>query len=236
MILSHSRRFIFVHLHKTAGESITQALAPHLSANDIRFSASRWLRPFNEYYKAKYKLRKHSSASSLKSLLGEDIWDSYYKFSFVRNPIDRIRSLRSYYERIARERDAHPVRSRVGTLLGLTGDPESWPGMQAYRETQSFSEFIRRPKLVDMENGARQQFDLLTDDNGCLLVDFVGRFETLQDDFLTVARTIGVEGATLGWSNRSQHPAAVTDISNDDRDYLMRLYRKDFEAFYSPPG
>ena len=35
MIVSHSRRFVFVHLHKTAGTSVKQALRPHLAAGDF---------------------------------------------------------------------------------------------------------------------------------------------------------------------------------------------------------
>jgi hypothetical protein len=43
MIISHSRRFVFVHIHETAGESVTEALAPHLKRRDLAAPEDRAL-------------------------------------------------------------------------------------------------------------------------------------------------------------------------------------------------
>lgn len=35
MIISMSRRFIFIHIHKCAGDTVETACAPYLAVNDI---------------------------------------------------------------------------------------------------------------------------------------------------------------------------------------------------------
>ncbi len=54
MIISHSRKFIYVHLHKTAGEAITAALGPHLGPADILRDNTGWKEstgPLRSYFR-----------------------------------------------------------------------------------------------------------------------------------------------------------------------------------------
>jgi hypothetical protein len=75
-MISHQNRWIFVHIQKTGGNSIRQALGVEL--NDPH---------------------KHRFASELREIYGMDAWDSYFKFAFVRNPWDRLVSWWSAIER-----------------------------------------------------------------------------------------------------------------------------------------
>ena len=93
----------------------------------------------------------------MRTFVGDATWDDYLKFSFVRDPFDRLRSLYFYFERmLARRREPH-LRNALLWLPG-TGfrDPLKWPGMQALLETESFSGFIRHPAF-STEIGARPQ-------------------------------------------------------------------------------
>ena len=67
-------RVLFVHIARTGGTSIEAALA-----------GQDWWNISPE--------TKHLSARQLRALAGEDRWSSYFKFTIVRNPWDRIISM-----------------------------------------------------------------------------------------------------------------------------------------------
>jgi hypothetical protein len=232
MIISHSRKFIFIHLHKTAGESVSEALRPYLSGRDLFLGPGLRGELNNAYYNSRYRLQKHSGTRKVQRFVGEAIWDDYLTFSFVRDPVDRARSLYFYYERMLQRRQERSLRNALLWLPGMR-DPYQWPGMQAYMETGSFSEFIRHPKFSPSHGGTRRQADLLCDTDGRLMVDLVGRYETLQQDFASIAARLGLEGASLGWRNASRNRAGG-DVSETDQAHLAEIYRDDYALFY--PG
>ncbi len=122
MIISHKYKFIFLKTVKTAGTSIEIALSKYCGPDDIITPASpedeitrrelNYPGPQNYFpsiwnYSVKDVLRRvfkgekkllfynNISAKKVKARIGKEVWDSYYKFCFERNPWDRIISL--YY-------------------------------------------------------------------------------------------------------------------------------------------
>lgn len=105
MIISLSRRFIFVHLHKCAGESIEIGIAPFLRVNDILNGAGAsttesWLTEM--MLDRLIGLAKHSSAREIKERMGE-FYDYFYTFAVVRRPDRRIHSLYSFFIGLVRQ-------------------------------------------------------------------------------------------------------------------------------------
>ena len=83
MLLSHRHKFIFVHIQKTGGTSITAALKPYCDATAL----------------AQIKesgLAVHSGAAEIIQVLGRDMWDEYFTFCFERNPWSKCLSLYLY--------------------------------------------------------------------------------------------------------------------------------------------
>jgi hypothetical protein len=238
MIISHSRKFVFVHIHKTAGESITGALVPHLGRGDLVLGTTPMGKLRNAFASRRIGLRKHSPAREIRAHLGEARWRDYFTFGFVRDPVDRLRSLYHYFERMAAQRDSRSWRN-LPLLLPGTGvrDPNRWPGMAAYRETSSFSEFIRHPAFGRHLAGAGSQADFFDDGAGHLAVDFVGRYERLEADFAEVARRLDLPDLRLGWRNPSRNSAAPAPADPADLALLEEIYRKDFDTFgYTSPA
>jgi len=134
---------------------------------------------YNTEERSKFEGMKHITAQNMKDIVGNKIWSSYFTFSFVRNPWDRI--LSAY---LKRRKDANRiVRS-------------TWPNSKLLF---NISVMI---KYGIMGTKSKRQTDYITNDEGEIIVDFIGRFENLEKDFERVCSKIGVS-ASLGTNNDS---------------------------------
>jgi hypothetical protein len=77
-MVSHSRRFIFLHIPKTGGTSVSKALSRYGVALQGPKNCD------SVYF-------KHAYARDLKRMLGDE-YDRYFKFTIVRNPWDWVAS------------------------------------------------------------------------------------------------------------------------------------------------
>jgi hypothetical protein len=112
MILSHSKQFIFFKTPKTAGTSVEIALSKICSDIDVitpitkadeklrismegrtaqNHESSLWLNIRGKGY----RFYNHMGAHEVRALVSADVWQSYKKFAFVRNPWDQVVS--GYY-------------------------------------------------------------------------------------------------------------------------------------------
>jgi len=124
MIISHKYKFIFLKTRKTAGTSIEIALSRFCGEEDVltpisrpdeRFRAELGYRgPQNFRVLESKNARKdgrpivsrkkigyynHIPAKRIRSILGTETWDEYFKFCFERNPWDRVISMYSWRTR-----------------------------------------------------------------------------------------------------------------------------------------
>ncbi len=91
--------------------------------------------------------------------------DTYFKFAFVRNPWDRVYS---WYRNVMRDK-LHQQELSIG------GD-------------SSFQEFVRN--CLDTW-ALRPQLSWITDETGEVAIDYVGKFETLEDDYRFICKRLG---------------------------------------------
>ena len=179
MLVSHKHRFAFVHVPKTGGCSISQALQPY-GDRVMRFWMNRWLDRIgihvNHYAPPEMKrFRLHTPADTLRRQLPADDFARLFKFAFVRNPWDL---LVSYFHYLV----SSPRHHRRARATGLA----SFEGYVDYE--------LRRDKI--------SQSRMLCDRHGRLLVDHVARFESLHEDFDRICGWLGVP-ATLPHVNRT---------------------------------
>src|SRR5882757_3659778 len=89
-MISFQKRFLFVHIPKTAGNSIQSILRDY---SEDQLVALRREQDGIERFglrNPKYKIKKHSTLADYRAALGEMEFGNLYKFTCVRNPWDRM--------------------------------------------------------------------------------------------------------------------------------------------------
>lgn len=203
MIISHKHRFIFFAVPRTATHAVRQALRPCLDADDWEQQAlfSKQSIPVPGIAAIGHG---HVSFQQLRACLPAQIWSSYFKFGFVRNPFDRF----------------------VSTCFFLNRRNRGFAGSEV--------EFMRR--AIGRERFRQRvlaipQYRLLMDENDTLMMDYVGRYETLQESFDEICRQIGITPPELSRKNESRHRDYACYYDVTMQQAVADCYRKDFELF-----
>ena len=92
---------------------------------------------------------------------------------------------------------------------------------------KSFDQYIEWRINSDLE----LQKDFIYDESGRLLVDFVGRFENLQQDFDEICKRIPIPPTSLPLINTSQHRPYKDYYNNRTRDLVYNAFKTDIELF-----
>jgi chondroitin 4-sulfotransferase 11 len=145
----------------------------------------------------------------------------YFKFAFVRDPFDRLVSTWSYL--------------KGG---GMTQADAEFASHHLAR----FSEFgkfvlegLDRSEIISWVH-FRPQSDFLATPEGAVMVDFVGRFERLEEDFAFVAKRLGI-AARLPKANSSGHAPFASCYSPETAAVVAKVYARDLDAFsYQSPS
>ena len=96
MIISHKHKFVFIHVHRTAGTTIAKSLIPLLDESDEIFGYTKLEKSKEENRQKNLQTNnneqgkplKHSTPKHIKQYLGSKKWNEYFKFATVRNPLD----------------------------------------------------------------------------------------------------------------------------------------------------
>ena len=148
--------------------------------------------------------------------LDPEKFQRYFKFTFVRNPWDRAVSAYTY--------------------LGQGGSAASAEDRQwaeFVNSFDSFDSFIRQ--WLSTDNAMRNalftpQVEFLKDSFGRIDMDFIGRFENLQQDFEKVAGELGVD-AQLPHLNQSRSADYRSFYTEESRARVAEVYAEDVGAF-----
>ena len=165
-------RYVFVHVPKTAGNAIIEALKPE-------------------------KIYKPNHCPLFQA---PDTGDKF-TFGFVRNPWDRVCSL--YHFRLQSGVDARK------------------PELDRLRE-DGFEKSLLGKGIGPNQQDAMHWLD------GC---DYIGRYESLQDDFNHICRVIGIEPRVLNRVNASEHEHYRSYYTREMIDFVAEKHKRTIQLF-----
>jgi len=207
VIVSHAHRFIFFAVPKTGTQAVRQALSAHLGADDWQQHAL--------YGQARLPIpalaakgHGHLSVREVAPRIDRDTWESYFKFGFVRNPFERFVSAYFFLFRnsLAAEQ-RQPKRIAEGMKAALNRP-----------------KFRRRVLIVP-------QSELLTDADGRLALDRLGRHERLQADFDEIAQRLELPPTPLPVRNATEHTHYSHYYDDELKEMVGALYEEDLGRF-----
>jgi hypothetical protein len=153
---------------------------------------------------------QHRTAREIRSDIGERRWLRRFSFAFVRNPWDKVASQYQYRIRMnATDLASRPVD--FDTWVRLTYGEKALP-------------YYDKPKMF------MPQLDWIGDEEGRILVNFVGRFENLTEDFHHVCRELGRD-ATLPHLKRSASGDYRRLYGSNAAEIVAHWFEKDIAAF-----
>ena len=203
MLVSHKNKFIFVHIYKNAGRSITTALMPFAASSlyETIDRAGSYLGVTMPY--SPRPMEDHVSASQILSRMGKDKYDSYYSFAVVRNPWAWQVSLYEFMRMRSNHYQHH---------LAI--------------KFRDFEEYIKWRCADDIHH----QKDFIYSEDGEQLVNYVGRFESLSQDFDHICKHIGVV-AKLEKTNVSSVKPYHEYYNKKSIELVRETFREDIELF-----
>ena len=210
MIISHARRYIFVHAPKTGGTSMTLALEARAKADDIIIGdtpkAKKRRKRLADLTSAG-RLWKHSTLRDIDGIVDACAMQDYFVFTMVRNPWDRMVS---YYHWAREQHFDHPVvrAARDYDFAGFLHQPDVWRPLQA----APYHSYVQGPSGVDFCN---------------LYV----RLEHLAADVMPLKTHLGfhIDVGHVNASTRDQDYRAY--YTNDLRDHVAWICADDIARF-----
>lgn len=217
MIVNNSHRFLFIHVPKAAGTSVTRELSRFTTFRDVEVGGTRFGEKIQDVYAARFDLRKHSPAMKIRAKAGPELWRGFFVFAFVRSPYARAYSLWKFLRRW-KDGPNHALAESLG-----------------------FEDFIASPELRDgAVEIARPQAHWLTDAEGRLLdgIDFIGRVERFDEDFAFVLSTIARRPTPYRSEKRENASADVSEwesaMTPRAQAAVEDLFAADFALFGYP--
>jgi len=209
-LISYKYSFIFIHIYKIAGSSIRKALRKYAYPNRFKLILNLLTKSVLKRlgkniilpYYPEMMLPAHISAKELQNHIPEDIFKEFYKFAFVRNPWDWQVSFYFYMKQ-------NPNHFQYDIV-----------------KTMTFEEYIN----WRVESDLKLQKDSVVDDNGDLLVDFIGRYENLNADFQAICDRLGIR-ASLPYRNKSTHRDYREYYTEETKRIVEVNFKEDIDFF-----
>lgn len=181
---------IFIHIPKCAGISVSTSL-------------------FGCYGGGHMELWKYQF------LFDNIFYNSAFKFTYVRNPWDRVYSAFSFLKN-----------------GGFDERDRSW-SIKVFEKNLSFEKFVKdllHRTIIQKKNHFKPQVEFMRDLSGEIGLDYIGRFENIETDYKVITKRLSMNkslvkknvGRKKGVDYRLQYDSEMIDIVGD-------VYKDDIE-------
>lgn len=215
-IISHRKKFVFLHIPKTAGTSVSTLLQPYsdpffLSSNALRSTlhACGHLTGHDLFnFTGRFILPFHVLAPELQKRFSDTYFDSYYKFTVVRSPWALLYSKYLFLRKRAK-RFASPPRFKQ--VLETT-----------------FREFVMQTCTSSPQN----QVDFLfKNSNNEIDMSFIAKQEHLNSDIEYVANHLQIPFRSLPYLNATSKSSYVDKYDDSMAEAVQRAFIRDINEF-----
>jgi len=217
-MISKEQKFIFVHNFKTGGTSIEKKLGhfdelktdvqDHRTLSEIEALSDRG-QHFRKCLHAFRKGKANRSVFWLRTAIWPELsrkeFDSFYKFTFVRNSWSRMYS---WYANVMK-------------------DPHMRAIYKIDDDNYSYLKFLQEK----VDHSSFSQLHFIKNRNGNVNMDFIGRFERLQEDFNVVATHLGIEDSELPTLLMRKYGHYSDNYDERTKDLIGELYKEEIDYF-----
>lgn len=194
LMINHKYKLIFIHIPRTGGTSIEKALC-----------GKDW---FNIHAPS-----KHLNAYSAKKIYSE-YWDKYFKFTFVRNPWDRMVSMLKYGNFYG---------------VGMSSDKICMKNYLTYFESIEYDKrFFNLKQFEDFQKLDNSVYRNIIGEE----MDFIGRFENLQEDYNEICKQCNIKENKLPLMENSPERLHYREYyDQENKNLVAEKYKLDIKMF-----
>lgn len=205
MLISHKHKFVYIAIPKTASSAIRTALGNYSEIN-------------SNHYNDEPPYRWHITALDLKKHFIENKWnwDEYFKFSTVRNPWDRMVSNYNFFSKyITLYEKNNKGKEDIYTMF-----------IDILQKNPTFEDYIKN----HLQKEESYEF-WYKDETGTILLDFIGKVETLQHDFDSICKKIGISQQKIQCKNATKHEHYSKYYTNETKQIVAEKYANEIDYF-----
>ena len=165
-MIFHPHKTIFIHIPKAGGSSVENLLAPNISR---RTENDLWMGFVSLYYN-KYQTGglQHLLAKQVQQEIDSQVFETYYKFSIVRNPWAKAVSQYVYMS----------SRKDLRKFINM-------------KSSDTFLEYLKLIRLREHVQW-KKQVDFILDDNGHQLVNDLFKLEEISNHLVKLTKKTGI--------------------------------------------
>ncbi|WP_455198072.1 sulfotransferase family 2 domain-containing protein [Kaarinaea lacus] len=228
MIISFDHKFIFFANGKTGTTSVVKALTPYNQNDQGQYTIKA----------ANLFAPKHLPPSLMKAMLPAHVWDDCFKFTFVRNPYDWLVSQWFFNFRFRKNprffddpgqwirRRIHPYRKEMGRTHKELSNVKKF----TVDDIDFLFQYLAANYRSLPYRKGKFQISYVLDAEDKMIIDYIGRFENLENDFYEIVNKIGLNDITLPKVNVSKHRSFEEYYTEESAQRVYDLWRQDFEV------
>jgi hypothetical protein len=228
MIISHKHKFIYFANGKAGSETIEQLLKEYDEKDSETFGSKGLFH------------HKHIPPAIVSSVIPKEIFDNYFKFTFVRNPVDWFVSQYKWRWRfLPRKRLSESIGTPAKFVSVAITLPKYYKNSKkkifTEKEVLEMHETMRLSRGLPMSRTLYQS-NYAYDVDGNKIIDFVGKLENFNEDISKICEIVGIElpEGSIKKKNASKNRSGKEQVTDEAKKKIFELWKKDFENFNYP--